>query len=595
MFYISFIYLLLLYLLRKNIPNRYKVILSLIPFIIISFIRFGIGADYFAYQNIYYSTDPSNINASFQLFKDIEPMYMLINLLSRSFGIPYSIFAGLVSSAIAIVTVIWIKEVSGEYELSVLLYYVMFFLVFGLSALRQGIAMAILMYVFFNKDDKFSILQKVLMSIAMFFIHSSSIIVLFIYFISSLKWTKKSLLIVLLIALTFNVIPVGKYLSFLERIPYLAKVLYYVNENSIKAIISFPSTIRIFFFFLLWCHYDRLKETSKNEYRLLKFTMLSLVIYFFTLFSGLLASRISVYGYFLMIVLLPSIMLLHEKKELKTIATVSIIVFSFVSLAKELTTLTYQTEYTLSTYMLNFETVFSKNYDHFSKGYSLVEMIREQESEKTDIENKVYSSSHTLENTINEDDIYLSVYFPNENLYGVINQRGEVVELPTSDIRNNIYKDKIEITYNPYEYQTRLYRTIGTNDVVEYNELLQISQNIALEKANMNRYWFTKVVVAMENLPESFSFEKYDKQYFHGSILYNSPYYPEFNYIKLLGPIFNYNFILNEDYSIKLEKPYQKIVPYNEKRIAIGYTEYSRDYINEFGEIIWTEKLNISE
>ncbi|MDN6699383.1 MAG: hypothetical protein L0L04_07590, partial [Staphylococcus equorum] len=73
MLYFSFLYLILLILFRKKNDKKIQFLLVLFPFILIIFLRYGIGADYFSYESIYLKSDPTNIIGTIERMPKIEP------------------------------------------------------------------------------------------------------------------------------------------------------------------------------------------------------------------------------------------------------------------------------------------------------------------------------------------------------------------------------------------------------------------------------------------------------------------------------------------------------------------------------------------
>src|SRR5690554_3055858 len=200
MYYFSFVYLFVLVLLGKKLNDRVRFALVLLPFIMIVFLRFGIGADYFSYESIYYRIDPNNISQSFASLTNIELFYKILNLAAIKIGIGYHLFVGVIASSLVILTLKWLYDNSSNFELSALLHYSFLFIYWNLSALRQGIVITILLYIYFNNKRQFSNKFKIVSTVLLFFVHASSIIVPVIYVVSLYKWNKRSLMILFLLA-----------------------------------------------------------------------------------------------------------------------------------------------------------------------------------------------------------------------------------------------------------------------------------------------------------------------------------------------------------------------------------------------------------
>ncbi|QIK70038.1 EpsG family protein [Erysipelothrix sp. HDW6C] len=592
MYYIGFIYLLLLFVIRKKIPGKFKVMLAFVPFVIIILLRFGVGADYFAYQSIYNSMDPKNINASMAIFTDVEILYKLSNIVFRFIGMPYHLFATLLCSVLVYVTLRWLKDISHNFELSVLLYFAMFFLVWGLSALRQGISIVVLLYIFFNGRRDYSLKVKLFATAVMFFVHAGSVIVLFLYLVSLIKWSKKSFLVLLILGILFNFLPIQSLMGYFENIPYLNKILYYIDPVQ-QSIFSFASVMRIAFFGIVWYNYDSLVADKKNPPVSVNFVLISFIFYFFMMFSSLVASRLSIYGYYMMIFIIPAIVSYQPREVVKRFAYASVLVFSCVSFYKEMTTLIGQTEYRYSMTQLNFETVFEKNYIHFNKGYAMLENVREIESQDTPLRQRVYQAEHVVEAQVNEEDRYLSVYFPNASLYGILNQKGEIVELPTLDVPVDTFGKYTEVIFNPFEFSTRMYRTIGTDQRLEFDQMTQLVKEKAERDLRFGVYWPLSKEFDIQTMKGTQLETLLSLDSVVAAAKISNDYHPNFNYLQIDTSVSRFFMFIDRNNEIKVNKLYMKIEMYNPDKIAVGYTLTEKHYINEFGEIIWIEPIGL--
>ena len=592
MFYLSLIYLIAFLFLGEKIPKKYRFVTATIPFLFIIFLRFGVGADYFAYGEIYYRMDPSNLNNSLKIFPDVELLYRWLNLFARFFGVPYHLFVGILSSVLMFITLKWLEAFDDNFELSVLLYFTMFFFVWNLSAMRQGISIAVLLYLFFNSKKEYSITVKLIASIVMFFVHASSIIVFVLYIISSLKWTKKTLLIALVASIFMNFLPISTLAAYLENIPYLNKILYYIDPVHLS-IFSFSALMRFFFFGIVFIHYDDLTRESNLSYKLINFTLLSFISYFFLMFSSLLASRVSVYGYILMVVIIPAILATYPSQKVKRVLFASVFAFSLFSFYKELSAMVDQTEYKYSMHQLNFETVFSSNYNNFNKGYAFAANMRAMNDKETDLDVRVNQKHEKVEAEVREGDTYLSVFFPEEGSFGIINQRGEIVELPSAEVRTKTYLDMVEIIFNPKEFPTIMYRNIGTDTILGFWEMLPFAAERSERDLYFNVHWTYKHPYEVSDLEKTTLGDFVNIGAIQSASLATNDFYPQFSYLNVFTSVSNYIVLLNEDGSLKLDRIFNSVEQYNVDKIAIGYSHNSRYFINEWGEIIWKESIEI--
>src|SRR5699024_7045185 len=160
--------------------------------------------------------------------------------------LPYHLFAGLFASILTLLILKWLQDSSPRFELSALLYYSFLFIYWNISALRQGIVVTILLFIYFNQEYNFKAWHKFLSVIILFFIHPTAIIVPVIYIIAMFKWTKTEFYILLVLAPVLRTI-VKIFINIIPpSVPYLGKLFKYLDYDSIQ-LLSFPSLMRFAF------------------------------------------------------------------------------------------------------------------------------------------------------------------------------------------------------------------------------------------------------------------------------------------------------------------------------------------------------------
>lgn len=366
MLYFSFVYLLILVFIGKKYEDRTRFFLVLFPFIMIIFLRYGIGADYFSYGWIYEKVDPNSILGSFENLPKIEPLYIIFNVIAKIFNIPYHLFSGMFASFLVILTLKWLQNNSPRFELSALLHYSILFIYWNISALRQGLVVTVLLFVYFNKKYQFKEWQKILLVIVLFFMHPTAIIVPVIYFVSKFSWTKGEFYVLLVLApilrkvvkLLIGIIP--------PSIPYLGKLFKYIDYDSIQ-ILSIPSLMRFAFIIFIVHHYIRLVNKYPYYRTMFNFSLLSLIMYFYLPTAMVVGTRTTIFGYYLVIIIFPMILDLYNSKEIYTIVLYGLLGLSFVSFYNEMDKVVDRTGYKYSMHKLNTETIFQENRDHFDK------------------------------------------------------------------------------------------------------------------------------------------------------------------------------------------------------------------------------------
>ena len=175
-----------------KISEKTKVIIMVFLTSIVLVSRYGVGTDYFPYQFLYESMDIS----SFSLSDRLEPGFKILMYLFRMLNLSFHTFAVFLSLIIYGLTSFWIYWNSRYPSRSLYLYTSMFFLVWTLSALRQGLVMSIALILFFDKDIKLSIYVKLLIIAGLSTFHLSALILIPLVFIMELNFSKKNLLII---------------------------------------------------------------------------------------------------------------------------------------------------------------------------------------------------------------------------------------------------------------------------------------------------------------------------------------------------------------------------------------------------------------
>ena len=570
---------------KVNKTYFYVFILSLF---FIAIMRFGIGADYFAYDYLYNIMSSSDINNSFFVLDNVEWLFKYIMMSFNLLGISYHLFNVFFTVIILGFTLYWISKKSPNKYLSILLYISMFFLVWTLSAIRQGLVIAILLNVFFG-EKKFSTRNQILISVGLSLIHSSAIIALLIYLISKLNFNKKTILYFFIVSIVFNLFSITSNLAFLENVPYISKLLFYIDPVKIS-IFSFTSLMRLSFFFIVWFYYDQLVERYEDK-TFINFVLINYILFFFLLFSVITSSRISIFGHLSMVVILPMILELYSKSKQRNIVLSSLILFSVFSFVKELDTVIDQTGFEGTKTELNFVSILNPDRTLFDQSHALESAVDKsfKLSEAEFDKEKYIVEKNQKVVPYNPDLNHISVYFPIEKLYGIINENGEIVELPLSFVRTQIFDDAVEVVYNPYDFKTVLYREMQTGKSYTYHQTLDIVEKGNDEITRFNAFWYDKKKVDFT----LFQQKEYMNQFNLGPIneaeKISSEFHPGFSYLKMTSNVRNYLVLLDENDEVLVNHIYYKIDAFNEKNIAVGHTKTQRHYINKKGEIIWVE------
>lgn len=591
MYYFLFIYLLFLLFFINKIPKEKIFLLVFVPFSFVTVLRYGVGADYFSYERIYYNLNVNDIYGSLASMPKVEVLFKIINLISKKIGLSYHFFISIVSLSLLFISLKNIKDNSPNFIVSSLLYLSMLFIYWNLSAVRQGIVLILMMDIYFNNKKNYSAKTKVLSTIILYFMHPTAILVPIIYIISSFSWGRKKFTLLLLIAPIVKIFLNPKFLIRFDEFALIKQFLYYSSYNSIN-LISFPSLLRFGFIIFILFHYDLLKKKYPDYLIMLNFTLFNLIMYFFLPFSMVVGTRVTIFGYYLTVIIFPMILNLYSSKHMRTVILSCLIVWSSVSFLNEMIKVTDRTGYIYSPSRLNFETVFQKNRNHFNNAYAFHLDIEDLNGEKilnAPIISKVNNDYRKVETIFNKNMEYLSVRFSN-NKFGVIDSRGKVILLPEYRKRMEVFSNIVVEEKGNSIFNSNKYFLLDSFEEKQYSDS-QVSNKINKSINQINEYasgkWLFEEVditylndikfLERININSLTSLEKYTNE--------NNTSY---SYLKLRSRYDNYYIIL-KDGQVLVDKVYNNIVPINYKGIIIGETSFGTEFINEVGDVFWFE------
>lgn len=321
------------------IDGRNKLLYRILFLLILgtAIFRYGVGTDYFAYEHLYESLRSSVLEEYRYPIYNHEMLFRLFGAFLKGQGINFQMYLG----SIAIIQLVFINKIIKKNSIkpiqSLFLYFCFFYIVWTFSGLRQGVAIAIGMYYFleFSKDKnakKFAVVVVILSSI-----HLSAAILLPLYLlINNRLLTKKNLVILSAISFGLSLLPMGILFSKLTFLPLINKAAVYIGTSySFSSVLDFQSFARLFFLLLVFIHYDKLVKVEIMR-KITNTFIVFLDLYFVLKFSELTAARLSIYGFILIIILLPQIYNLYKIKLNKLVLITSIIVLSLSYLQKDL-------------------------------------------------------------------------------------------------------------------------------------------------------------------------------------------------------------------------------------------------------------------
>ena len=359
--------------------NKKRVLLLFtLALALISFFRYGIGTDYFAYQYLYDQLYSSFIDEYKYGLAPQEVGFRLAGSVFKELGIPYQLYI----SIIAAVNLYFIYKLVLRYSqnpmLAMFLYFSMFYFVWTLSGLRQSLTIAIGIYYLLKCVEEEKMLKIIVISILLSFIHTSSLILIALYFLSKTQLSMKNYIVLTCAAILVAALPLGFIINYIPSSFIVSKITPYIQQNVSINPIDFQSVARLILLFAALIFYKRLITANEFNYKILNIYIFSILFYFFFQFGGeLSASRLSIYGRVLEILLFSNIYSLYKVDINKLLVAYVITIFSFLYLNKELNSMVQQAEITYeNASVIPYINIYnSTNYTFSSRYYYLVEQI----------------------------------------------------------------------------------------------------------------------------------------------------------------------------------------------------------------------------
>lgn len=338
-YYILLLYILLLYILQQlRMPlssKNYTFLVASAIFVIIAFRDYSVGVDTLTYKELFYSseqyvkhykTNIPNITSECLFFLTAN-MVRLMRLGDRIYFIIISLF-------MVLSITIFIKRYSKSQFLSYWLYITLGLLALSMSALRQMIALSVILFSFNYLIEEKKVKYVVTVFIASLF-HFSAIIMLPIYFLRKIKLTPNKRLLLL-----FSTV-IGTYLAkkivlwIVFSIDIFAKYLpYNMGAESVR---TNPLVILVALAIPLICSiiYKNNREDTHNSSRELNlfniFYLMSCINLGIMIVSTdiSIVSRVSYYFLVCNIILIPNAIMSMRNQQFKVMALLSCLALTF--------------------------------------------------------------------------------------------------------------------------------------------------------------------------------------------------------------------------------------------------------------------------
>lgn len=326
----------------KKKDYRRLTLFSMIILFVLSALRYSNGADYYSYALIF-ETIPREINLALSSTIHSDPGFNVLIALVKQLGLNYRGFLII----LAIMTLYgFLKPITQKSTfplISLTIFYSVYYHIYVNSAVRQGLAMAMIFYAiiyFYNKGEHWKFIGVIFLASTF---HFSALVMLSIYPINYLARNKTivnfaliaSLVLILLANATSYIDIIINY--FLNLVGYSVYADGQVNILSILTKIS----LLVFISILYFISSKHKTEEDKFYYRLY---VIGILIYLFFINYPMVAR---VLDYFTMfeILLIPSLLIKTKDIPLRIASVVLTIIILSVIMFKDFYSFTFQESY----------------------------------------------------------------------------------------------------------------------------------------------------------------------------------------------------------------------------------------------------------
>lgn len=343
MYFLIFIFGAILCILEDK-RHRLLILYTMILTALASF-RYGIGSDYFSYEYLYHLLKTPVLNElKHSYVSNQEVLFRIIGSLIKNLGIQYQVYISIFATVNLVYVAKTCKKYSSRPIMSLFFYYSFFFFVWTCSGIRQGITLAVGMYYYLQYIENGKKTKFIIITIILSLIHHSALTLLLFMLIRKCNFTRKSLVIISICSILIGMLPINKFVMLFIDFPIVKKIVPYITiDYKISNILLFPSIVRMLFLVVAFCYYNEYSKKGKISKVIADTFILSMNLYFILKFSELTAARISIYGYYLIIIILPDIYNMYKTKHNKFLIASILLIFSSLYIAKELNTMKVQT------------------------------------------------------------------------------------------------------------------------------------------------------------------------------------------------------------------------------------------------------------
>lgn len=308
--------------------------------LLVSVFRYGVGNDYFSYKHLYELFLPNPLDEVQDGVGAQEVGFRFLGAVWKWAGLGYPSFVGLFAVINLLFVAITSRRFSPNPSLTFTLYLAFHLLVWTFSGMRQGVVMAVGVYLLLRAlETKYrrDRLIFVVVSVLLLLIHASAFILFVMYFVGMLDLKRSTIMIIGAGALAIALIPNSLILGVVQVAPLLNRAIPYIDNGGTGSVLDFQGVVRLGLLGAALIFYDTAVRGREINRIIVQLYVFSFVIYFGLQVSELVAARMSIYGRYLDILVFPLILHNLRGASVRALAAVILAAYSFIYLQKEVT------------------------------------------------------------------------------------------------------------------------------------------------------------------------------------------------------------------------------------------------------------------
>ena len=253
----------------------------------------GQGQDYYNYYQIYQETEFwSEYGIWSVILMRGDPAYSLINLLMIKLGIPYIVFASIFSLLIMLIQYNFFKKECHCSSISLFIFYTTIFISYDCNAMRQGMAMAIILGIGYPLIVRGKIKRFVFGCLIASTIHLSALICLLIPFIINLKLSQQRTFLIIILSSIF-ILCSSNLLNHLPLPGFMSNRLTAYQDSSAAKYLAIG--VRLIDIIPILLITRKGYDTNKSLSQLKNILLFGFIIYSICSFNDFIASRENIY------------------------------------------------------------------------------------------------------------------------------------------------------------------------------------------------------------------------------------------------------------------------------------------------------------